>query len=146
MASKSIDRLCRSVLPPGYEQIRRQVPKLQRFLDENLPDSVRGSATLLTLDREQIVIAASTPLVANYLRLHGREIEQQLRETFGLQQKIRFRTVPDSLLRVGIGARPHPPREVSPESIETIERSAEWIEDEKLRASLLALAHSLKQK
>ncbi len=146
MASNSIERLCQSVLPPGYEQVRRLVPKLQRFLDENLPESVSGSATLLTLNPDQIVIAASTPLVANYLRLHSREIEQQLRETFGLQQKIRFRTVPDSLLQVGIGAAPNKPREVSADSIEAIERNAEWIEDEKLKTALLALAQSLKSK
>ena len=145
MGSKSIDRLCRSVLPEGYAEVQRLAPKLQQFLDQNLPEPVQGSVTLLTLNPEQIVIAASTPTVASYLRLHAREIEQQLRETFNLRQSVRFRTVPDSLLRPAGQATARAPRKVSPRSVEAIERNAEWIEDQDLKAALLALAASLRE-
>jgi hypothetical protein len=78
--------------------------------------------------------------------LHSREIEQQLRETFKLEQALKFRTIPDSLLRLDKNEYQHqpPPGQVSAESVEAIRRSAEWIEDEELKAAMLSLAESLK--
>ena len=143
MANRDIADLCKSILPPGFEQARRRLPQIQAFLDENLPDAVRHQVTLLSVDERVMVIAASTPMVTNYLRLHARELAQQLRETFGLEQEIRFRTIPDALLRQREVKAISAPRAVSRESVEAIRRNAQWIEDESLRASLLALADSL---
>jgi hypothetical protein len=132
------------VLPPGFEQVTRLGPDIQRFLEQNLPAAVNQSVTLLTINQDEIVVAANSPMVANYLRLHSREIEQQLRETFKLEQALKFRTIPDSLLKLDNNEyRPHP-EQVSAESIEAIRRNAEWIEDEQLKAAMLSLAESLK--
>ncbi len=144
MGSSSISRLCRSVLPPGFEQLSRLAPKIQTFLEQNLPETVNQSVTLLTINQDEIVVAANSPMVANYLRLHSREIEQQLRETFKLEQALKFRAIPDSLLKLDNNAYRSPPGQVSVESIEAIRRNAEWIEDEELKAALLSLAESLK--
>ncbi len=144
MGSKQISRLCQSVLPSGFEQLNRLGPGIQRFLEQNLPETVNQSVTLLTINQDEIVVAANSPMVANYLRLHSREIEQQLHETFKLEQALKFRTIPDSLLKLDNNEhRPHP-GQVSAESIEAITRSAEWIEDEELKAAMLSLAESLK--
>jgi len=143
MARQPMGKLCQAVLPAGFERVRQQAPVIQRFLEENLPEPVNRCVTLLTLDAEQIVIAANSPAVAGYLRVHSREIEQQLRETFQLERKIRFCTVPDDLLRVETAQIRRVPRPPGEESAAAIRRSAEWIEDERLRAALLALADSL---
>ncbi len=146
MGSSSISRLCRSVLPPGFEQLSRLAPEIQTFLEQNLPETVNQSVTLLSISQDEIVIAANTPLVANYLRLHSREIGQQLRETFKLEQRLKFRTVPDSLLRLDRNEqRQQAPRQVSAESVESLKRNALWIEDEDLREAMLSLAESLKK-
>ena len=71
MATHDIRRLCQAVLPPGFEQARRLLPQVQAFLDENLPESVRQRVTVLSIDAQHVVIAANTPLVTNYLRLHA---------------------------------------------------------------------------
>ena len=144
MGSKTISRLCRSVLPPGFEQVTRLGPDIQRFLEQNLPETVNQAVTLLTINQDEIVVAANSPMVANYLRLHSREIEQQLRETFKLEQALKFRTIPDSLLKLDNNEYRAHPEQVSDESIEAIRRNAEWIEDEELKAALLSLAKSLK--
>ena len=144
MATNKISRLCQSVLPAEFEQVKRQAPGLQHFLDENLPDAVRQSVTVLTINQNEIVIAASCPMVANYLRLHSKELQQQLRETFNFEQTLKFRTVPDSLLKIEQHEKLRPPREVSEASVEAIRRNAQWIEDEDLRAAMLSLAESLK--
>ena len=145
MARHSIDRLCRGVLPPGFERVERQLPEIQQFLEQNLPESVQGCVHLLTLDDEKVVIAANSPLVTNFLRLHSSEISQQLRETFGLEQPLKFRTIPDALLETGRHESRARPREVSGNAVEAIERNARWIEDEQLREAMLSLAKSLRR-
>jgi len=144
MGSSKISRLCQSVLPAEFEQVRRQAPGLQHFLEENLPEAVQQSVTVLTINQDEIVIAANTPMVANYLRLHSRELQQQLRETFNFEQTLKFRTVPDSLLKIEQHEYLRPPRQVTAESVEAIKRNAQWIEDEDLKAAMLSLAESLK--
>jgi hypothetical protein len=144
MGSSNISRLCQSVLPAEFEQVKRQTPGLQHFLEENLPEAVQQSVTVLTINQNEIVIAANSPMVANYLRLHSKELQQQLRETFNFEQTLKFRTVPDSLLKIEQHEHLRPPRQVSAESVEALRRNAQWIEDEELKAAMLSLAESLK--
>lgn len=146
MAGRDLSRLCQSVLPPEFERLKRQLPRIQEFLDANLPGAVQGSVTVLCMDEEEIVIAANTPMVANYLRLHSAEIQQQLRESFQLEQAIRFRTIPDALLKPRKRKPLQAPRAVSAEAVDSIKRNAQWIEDASLRDALLALADSLAKK
>ena len=143
MASRDISRLCQAVLPPGFEQARRQLPPIQKFLDENLPEAVQQSVTLLSVSADYIVIAANTPMVTNYLRLHGSEIQQQLRETFQLEQELKFRTIPDALFQRRKPQNVAKPRAVSGEAVEAIRLNAQWIEDDDLRVAMMALADSL---
>jgi hypothetical protein len=143
VAGRDISTLCQSVLPDEFEQVRRQLPEIQRFLEENLPEAVKDSVTVLAVNAEQIVIAAKTPVVANYLRLHSPEIQQQLRETFQLQQSLKFRSIPDDLLHPRAQVSLQAARKVSEESVAAIRRNAGWIEDDDLRQALLSLADSL---
>jgi hypothetical protein len=143
MAERDLSRLCQSVLPAEFEQVKRLLPPIQAFLDANLADAVKGSVTLLSVTDEQIVIAASTPMVANYLRLHSVEIRQQLRETFQLEQELKFRTIPDALMHPRKQAKLPRPQAVSAEAVAAIKLNAQWIEDEDLRAAMLSLADCL---
>jgi sRNA-binding carbon storage regulator CsrA len=144
MGSNQISRLCQAVLPAEFEQVKRQTPSLQHFLEENLPESVRQSVTVLTINQNEIVIAANSPMVANFLRLHSKELQQQIRETFHFEQTLKFRTVPDALLKLERHQSLPVPRQVSAESVEALKRNAQWIEDEDLKAAMLSLAESLK--
>ena len=145
MTSTRLDKLCHSVLPPGFEKISRLGPGIQRFLEQNLPEPINQNVTLLSITDEHIVIAANSPVMANYLRLHAAEIQQQLRETFSLNQEIKFRSLPETLLSVGSTYEIPKPDPVSEQSIDAIERSANWIENEVLKSALLSLAQSLKK-
>ena len=145
MGANKIARLCQSVLPAEFEQVKRLAPKIQLFLEENLPEPVNRSVTVLTINREEIVIAANSPLVANYLRLHGKEIQQQLKETFELEQSLKFRSIPDSLIKPEKHEHLRQPEPVSAESIAALKSSVQWVEDEDLKAALLSLADSLKR-
>ena len=143
MSLDRIGRLCQSLLPEDFEKIRRRLPAVQQFLEENLPPPMNRSVTLLTITADEVVIAANSPLAANYLRLHSREIQQQLHETFGLQQSLRFRTIPDAMLQLARAGEVPRPERVSARSIEALRQNAQWIEDEDLREAMLSLAKSL---
>jgi len=145
MGVNKIGRFCQSVLPADFEQVKRLVPEIQQFLEENLPEPVNRSVTVLTVNRDEIVIAANSPLVANYLRLHAKEIQQQLKETFQFEQSLKFRSIPDSLIKPEKHEHLRQPEAVSTESIAALKRSVQWVEDEELKAALLSLADSLKQ-
>jgi hypothetical protein len=144
MNGRKIDRICRSVLPPDYDRVTRLAPAVQRFLEENLPPPTNRAVSLLKADDDEIVIAAFNPMVANYLRLHGTEIAQQLHETLGLEARLRFRTLPESMLRTA-EREPRPgSRPVSDGAADAVRRGAESVEDEQLREALLSLARSMK--
>ena len=143
MASRKLSALCRAALPAGFDQLCELAPRIQRFLEQNLPRGVAQSVTLLTVNQQEIVIAANSPMVANYLRLHSVEIQQQLLEAFNLERKLKFCALPDDLLKAATRDKPARPAAVSQESIASISRSADWIEDEKLKAAMLSLARSM---
>ena len=145
MSGGRIGPLCESLLPAGYDRVSKLGSRIQQFLRGNLPEPLNRTVTLLTVDDDEIVIAANTPVVANYLRLHQGELQQQLRESLGLGQRLRFRSLPQSMLRVDRPVAKRAPRRVSEQSIEALERNASWIEDEDLRRALLELAQSLKR-
>jgi cell pole-organizing protein PopZ len=144
MSNRRIDRLCRELLPAGFERVSRLAPEIQQFLEHNLPESVNRSVRLLTVGRDEIVIAAFTPMVASYLRMHAAEISQQLRETFALDLEVRFRTLPESLLDAVPRPQTSLPREVGAATAGIIERGAESVDDEQLREALRSLARTMK--
>ena len=146
MARRRIDRLCHAVLPAEFDRISRLAPAIQTFLEQNLPESVNRSVRLLTVTRDEIVIAAYTPKVANYLRLHGAEIRQQLSESFDIDLEVRFRSLPESMLNAATRPPTEAPRKVGTATLDAIERSAGSIDDENLREALLSLARSMKPK
>lgn len=144
MNGRKIDRICRSVLPPDYDRVTRLASTVQRFLEENLPPPTNRAVSLLKAADDEIVIAAFNPMVANYLRLHGTEIAQQLHETLGLEARLRFRTLPESMLHTA-QREPRPePRSVSDGAVDAVRRGAESVEDGQLREALLSLARSMK--
>ena len=143
MTQRRMGQWCQAVLPPGFEQLNREAPSIQFFLEKNLPESVRQCVKLLTFNRDEVVIAASTPAVASYLRMHSREIEQQLREALGLQQRVRFCSMPLDLLEVKKSEDRRQPLMPCTDSVAAVRRNAKWIEDEQLREAMIALANSL---
>ena len=61
-----------------------------------------------------------------------------------MQQGVKFRALPDSLMQIADALPTRQPRQASRDSVAAIRRSAEWIEDENLKAALLRLADSLR--
>jgi len=146
MTAKSLKQWCQSVLPANFRQVSAETSKIQQFLVENLPEPVNRQIRVMNLTQDEILVAVTDPQVANYLRLYASEIEQQIRETLKLSRKLKFRSMPDSVFRIETEARVNKTTPVSPETVDTIGRSAGFIEDEKLKQAMQSLVHTLRQK
>ena len=144
MSTKTLGQWSKSVLPDNFEQVNRQMLVIQQFLTEHLPEPINHQVSVINFSAEEIVIAAANPQVANYLRLYVAEVQQQIHETFQLSQKLKIRSVPESLLKIDHPASSSKPSKVSSETVAAIDRSASWIEDENLKQSLKSLANTLK--
>ena len=146
MITKTLAQWSKSVLPDNFKQVSKQTLAIQQFLMEHLPEPVNQQVSVINFSSEEIVVAASSPQVANYLRLYVAEVQQQIQETFQLSQKLTIRTAPESLLNIDSPPESGKPSRVSSETAAAISRSARWIEDENLKQSLEALADALKGK
>ena len=146
MSTKSIGQWNKSVLPDNFRQVSDQTLTIQQFLMEHLPEPINLQVSVINYSAEEIVIAATNPQVANYLRLYVAEIQQQIHETFDLSQKIKIRTAPDSLLHIDSPRKSKKPSKVSRETAIAIDQGAAYIEDEGLKQSLQSLAKTLKNR
>jgi hypothetical protein len=146
MSRKPLDQWCKSILPEDFNQVSTQINAIQKFLREHLPEPINQQVSVINCSNEEITLAVADPQIANYLRLYVAEIQQQILETLGMEQKLKFQTMPDSVLNVGTRPRSSKPTRVSRQTADAISKNANWIEDEGLRKSLQALASSLNKK
>lgn len=145
MANKSLLHWCQSALPPNFQSIKGLTEKYQTFLAQQLPEDIVDSVQVINVDHGEVVIAAASGQIANFLRLHARELTQQFHETFGGNRKLLIKAMPASLLQVELSRRVVKPQSVSADTIDSIESNAKWVEDEKLKKALESLAARLKK-
>ncbi len=132
------------MLPDNFKQVSNQTLVIQQFLMEHLPEPINQQVSVINFSFEEIVVAASSSQVANYLRLYVAEVQQQIQETFQLSQKLTIRTAPESLLNIDSPPGSDKPSKVSTETVAAISRNAGWIEDENLKQSLESLEETLR--
>ncbi|MCZ6883195.1 MAG: hypothetical protein O7F15_09370 [Gammaproteobacteria bacterium] len=145
MSRKTLDQWCQSVLPENFAQVSAQSKAVQKFLREQLPDPINQQVSVINCCDHEITLAVADPQVANYLRLYVAEVQQQIHESLGMKQKLRIRTMPESMLKIGTRPQSNKPARVSKATVDAISKSAGWIEDENLKASLQSLARLLKK-
>ncbi|MFT5505106.1 MAG: hypothetical protein ACI845_003047 [Gammaproteobacteria bacterium] len=143
--SKSIKQLCRNLLPENYHQIIGEVGRIQAFIEEVLPDDIKSNVDVINANDNQVVIAADSAQIANYLNLYRQELEQQIRETFGSQQNLIIKTLPGEVRRPATRPEVPKPNKLSSETADQVDKGADWIEHDGLRESLKALAKTLRR-
>ncbi len=143
MSNKHLSSWCQSILPANYQQIKNQTEKFQRFLRDQLPEPIAGRIHVMNVTQTEIVVAVDDSQVTNYLRLHHREMQQQLLETFQCNHKLHFKTLPGEVLAHSGRGDFRKPSRVSTENIDGIKRGAQWIEDDPLKQALQSLSESL---
>ena len=145
MSRKTLDQWCQSVLPQNFAQVSAQTRAVQKFIRQQLPDPINQQVSVINCSDQEITLAVADPQVANYLRLYVAEVQQQIHETLGMQQKLRIRTMPESMLKITTRPQSSKPTRVSKATADAIRKTAGWIEDENLKASLQSLARVLKK-
>ncbi len=88
-------------------------------------------------------MAVDDPQITNYLRLHHREMQQQLLEALQCKQTLRFQTLPGDVLAPSQRVNFRKPSRVSAENAEGLKRGAQCIEDESLKQALESLSQRL---
>jgi len=146
MSNKRLFSWCQSILPANYYQVKDKTTKIQHFFEEHLPDPISQRIHVINTTDAEIVIAVDDASITNYLRLHQREIQQQIFETFNTRKTLRFRTMPEDLLKPVSRPNFRQPTRVSNETADSIKRNAQWVEDAELKQALEALASSISSK
>ena len=146
MSNKPLSSWCQSILPANYKGIKSQTAQLQHFLCEQLSEPITKCVHVINITDHEIVVAVDNAQIANYLRLHNRELQQQIHETFNLHQSLKFKTMPETVLQLRERPKARKPGRVSNEAAEVISNNAQWIEDENLKNALESLAKTLKNK
>ena len=145
MSNKRLSSWCQSILPVNYQGIKNQTARLQHFLREQLSEPIAKRVHVINITDQEIVVAVDNAQVANYLRLHNRELQQQISETFNLRQTLKFKTMPETVLQLRERPKAKKPGRVSDEAADVITKNAQWIEDENLKHALESLAKTLKK-
>ena len=146
MANKKVNKWCQAALPDNFDRVRKETAAIQQFLRKQLPDLMSQQVSVVNLTTDTLVIAVSDPQISNYLRLYVAEIQQQIQETFSLKQVLKIKTIPSSVLKAEhVLPAPKIPLKVKPETVQKLQRGADWIEDEGLKQALKSLADSLKK-
>jgi hypothetical protein len=146
MTNKKVNKWCQAALPDNFDRVRLETAAIQQFLRKQLPDAMSQQVSVVNLTTDTLVIAASDPQISNYLRLYVAEIQQQIQETFSLKQVLKIKTLPSSVLKSEhVLPAPKIPSKVKPETVQKLQRGADWIEDEGLKQALKSLAGSLKK-
>jgi hypothetical protein len=144
MANKTVNKWCLAALPKNFDRVSKDTAAIQQFLRKQLPDPMNQQVSVVNLTTDTIVIVASDPQISNYLRLYMAEIQQQIQETFSLKQTLKIKTIPSSVLKSDhLLPAAKIPLKVKPETVQKIQRGADWIEDEGLKQALKSLAVSL---
>jgi hypothetical protein len=147
MANKAVNKWCLAALPDNFDRVSKDTAAIQQFLRKQLPDPMNLQVSVVNLTPEAIIIAAADPQVANFLRLYIAEIQQQIQETFNLKQVLKIKTIPSSVLKLDhVLPDAKIPLKVKPETVQALERGADWIEDEGLKQALKSLAVSLNKR
>ncbi len=146
MAKGNIKRFCQSVLPEDFQQVTAATRTCQSALDTWLPERLHGMVQVTTVDAAGISIAASTPVVANYLRLHLEALRESLIKAAGKPMPVQIKTRPASVSEVVLAEKPAPPAPVKQATIAQLSSSASAIEDEALRQAMHSLAKTLTNK
>ncbi|MCP4236462.1 MAG: DUF721 domain-containing protein, partial [Aestuariibacter sp.] len=88
MSNKRLSSWCQSILPANYQQIKKQTERFQRFLRDQLPKPIAARIHVMNVTQTEVIVAVDDSQTTNYLRLHHREMQQQLLETFQCKQTL----------------------------------------------------------
>ena len=108
-------------------------------------DAVFQLVRVLNVDNACLTLSVPSPALINYLRLHSEQISRQIEHQFGRSMALKIVAAPagaqQTLPRSQLKPAPH----FSQEVCDQVTKSANNLEDDELRQSLLSLAKAIKR-
>ena len=143
---RTVASIFSKVLPPDYARKRAELDQLQQFFSSQESDAVFAMVRVVNLTHEYLHVTLPNATLSAYLRLHSMQIKQMLRENFNIDVELKISTRPEASEQK---AQPKMKanRDFSEASREQMQQSAQYIEDDALKAALDSLSQTLaKQK
>ncbi len=140
-----VQALYKRLLPQDFFAKRAQIRQFQQFFDERKTDAIFQMVKVLNVTGEYLHVSLPNPPLANYFRLHGEEIRQQIREQFNRDLQIKISVQPQGDEHAA--AQSHKPLAHYNQAVtEQISKSAEALDDDELKAALKSLSQTLQDK
>ena len=142
---RPVRSLFADVLPAQYRQHTASIAQYQAFFDNLDQDPVYQHVQVVDVDESRLAVAVTSPGIANYLRLHTREIDTMIEEAFGRKLQLKISVTPGKLeASVEQSRRGKAPR-FTEQVARRVEQSASGVEDEALKAALVRLSRSIRE-
>jgi hypothetical protein len=132
-------------LPQNFAQQTARINQFQAFFDALDNDPVFAQVRVLKVDPALVTLALPSATLANYLRLYSRDIQQQLADSFHQHYALNVVASPEAFYQRQQESGLAPAKKVSKSMCDRIKASAETIEDDEVRRSLLSLARSMQR-
>ena len=138
---RSLGSLFKKLLPPDYAQKRAEIDQLQQFFSAQDSDAVFGMVTVLNITDQYLHVSLPNATLSAYLRLHSAQIRQMLLEHFNIDVELKISTRPQQQQKE-IEMKPLT-ADFSDASRQQMQGSAQYIEDDDLKAALNSLSETL---
>lgn len=128
------------VLPEDYRAHASLIQQFQHFFQQMRDDAVYQQVTVNNVSDNLLHVSLPNSTLANYFRLHERELQQSIESAFSIRPSIKVTVQPEQrnkeLLR-------EPLAPVSEKIADQINKSSETMEDEHLKAAIKSLSATL---
>ena len=140
-----VQAIYKRLLPQDFVAKRALIRQYQQFFADCKTDAVFQMVEVLNVTEDYLHVSLPNPPLANYFRLHGAEVRQQIREQFNRDLQIKISVQPQG---GGQGAeQQHRPLAHYDQAVtEQISKSADALDDDELKAALKSLSQTLQDK
>ena len=143
---KSVASIFNKLLPPDYAKKRAELDQLQQFFTAQESDAVFAMVSVVNITEQYLHVSLPNATLSAYLRLHSAQISQTLRENFNIDVELKISTRPEAPEQQAV-PKLKARADFTDESRLKMQRSAQYIEDDELKAALNSLSETLlKQK
>jgi len=142
---QALGSLFSKVLPQNYVHKRAEIDQLQQFFSAQQSDAVFGMVQVNNITDQYLHVSLPNATLSAYLRLHSAQIKDMLREHFNLDVELKISTRP-STSAPATGHKKKFPVNISQASCQQMQKGAESVEDDGLKAALKSLSNTLSQR
>jgi hypothetical protein len=141
-----VSKLFGKILPANYRAKSALIEQYQQFFKSLDSDAVFQMVSVNNVEADCLTLSLPSAALVNYLRLHSKQIQQQIEHQFGQMMEIKIISMPTGAQSQQAHNRIKPAAHFSAQVSDQIKQSAKNIDDDELMQSLIKLADAIRQK